>query len=290
MPKLSELSLLRHMTSLLSSLSLFHRLFHRLFQHLAQSTSASMLTLGLAIASPALFSPAALAAAKAPAFTLPAHAKQTQHSLPLADGKKLNYELVAPSSWTPAKAAPVLLLLPPGGQNAAMVSAALHFVAGAATRHGWVVICPQAPTGESFNGPGNQYLLSLLAALRSGLKIEGNRLHLLGISNGGRSALTLAINAPAELASVYVFPGAFGTPMPDEAALKNLRGLPVRMFVGEQDDASWHKASEASVAALQKAGVDARLEVRKGEGHILNLGDETIMQTLEGFRSLAPTK
>lgn len=256
-----------------------------MFKLLKLSALSKLLATILALASPALPVTSAHAAEKIPAFTLPAHAQQMQHSLTLENGKPLHYELVAPSSWTPARPAPVLLLLPPGGQNATMVSAALYFVAGAATRHGWVVICPQAPEGESFNGQGNQHLLALLTNLRSRLNIEGKRVHLAGISNGGRSALTLALAASDALASVYVFPGAFGTPVPEEAELKKLRGLPVRLFVGEQDDASWHKASEAAVAALLKAGVDARLEVRKGEGHILNIGDETIMQTLEGFRS-----
>jgi predicted peptidase len=233
---------------------------------------------------------AAHAAEKIPSFTLPAHADQAQRSLALEAGKSLTYQIISPKGWTPATSSPVLLLLPPGGQNAAMVSAALSFVAPAATRRGWVIICPQAPEGESFNGAGGKYLLPLLASLRANLNIEGNRLHLAGISNGGRSALALAVAAPAELASVYVFPGAFGNPLPDHAELKKLQALPVRMFVGERDDISWHKAGEASVVALKNAGVDARLEVRKGEGHILDIGDEVIVNTLEGFRPVAAAK
>ncbi len=110
-------------------------------------------------------------------------------------------------------------------------------------------------------------------------------MHVAGISNGGRSALAFALASPAECASVFVFPGAFPSGVPTEAELKKLAGTPVRMYVGESDAPSWRDASDATAKALVKAGVDATLDVRLGQEHVIrDLGGDAILDTLDRFR------
>lgn len=219
------------------------------------------------------------------ACTWTARAETVDRSLEIAPGKSLHYRLVTPSGFDPKAPTPVMLLLPPGGQDAAMVEAALGFVAPAAERRGWVVVCPEALPGESFAGAGCARLAPLIASIRSTFKIEGDRVHVAGISNGGRSALALALASPGECASVLAFPGAFPAGLPREAELRRLTAVPVRMFVGEKDEPIWRESGEQAVKALKKAGVDATLEVRPGQEHVIrDLSGDAILDMLDGFR------
>ncbi|MFO0872468.1 MAG: nuclear transport factor 2 family protein [Phycisphaerales bacterium] len=212
-------------------------------------------------------------------------ADSVDRTLEVAPGKSLRYRLVTPNGFDPKAPTPVMLLLPPGGQDAAMVEAALGFVGPAAERRGWVVACPEAIQGEPFAGAGRAHLAPLIASIRSTLAFEGDRVHVAGISNGGRAALAFAVASPGECASILVFPGAFPSGLPKEAELRKLAAVPVRMFVGEKDDPAWREAGEQAVKALRKAGVDATLEVRPGQEHVIrDLSGDAILDMLDGFR------
>ncbi|MFO0828407.1 MAG: nuclear transport factor 2 family protein [Phycisphaerales bacterium] len=216
-------------------------------------------------------------------------AARIERSLPVGPWRTLHYVVVTPDGDDPTKPAPTMLLVPSGVQDRAAVDAALLVVADAAARRGWVVVCPEAvkePLGRaSFADDGFKYLRPLVAAIRAARKLEGNQLHVAGIGSGGRAAMRLGLESPADCASLYVFPGAFPGAVPTDAALVNLAPLPVRMVVGGRDEASWVDASQDAVAALKRAGVDARLEVRAGEGHVIGdlTGDE-IFDVLDAFR------
>lgn len=217
------------------------------------------------------------------------HATTVERTLEIAPGATLRYRLVTPEGFDATKPAPVMLLLPPGGQEMAMVEAALGFVAPAAEKRGWVVVCPEAIPGEPFAGAGRSHLKPLLAAVRSALTVEGDRVHVAGISNGGRSALAFALASPGECASVFVFPGAFPSGIPEQDELRKLAGIPVRMYVGENDASTWRDAGDAAVGALVKAGVDATLDVRSGQEHVIrDLSGDAILDTLDRFRPARP--
>ena len=206
-------------------------------------------------------------------------------TLAIAPRQELRYQVVLPGGFDAAKSTPVMLLLPPGAQDKAMVEVALGFVEVAAAKRGWVVVCPEAIEREPFTEKGRQHLKPLVAALRAKMKIEGDQVHVAGISNGGRSAMQFATEAPADCASLYVFPGAFPSSIPSEAALKQLVKIPVRMLVGGRDDPSWREAGAHAVAALKNAGVDATLEIRAGQGHVIrDLSGDAIFDTLDAFR------
>jgi predicted peptidase len=247
-----------------------------------QAAPATPSAAAAASASASASTPAAPTAPTAPAWA--SHADQVQHTLALDQNKSLHYQVITPKGYNPATPTPILLLLPPGAQNAAMVEAGLRYVTHAAIKHGWVVVSPEAVTGEPFYGEGKKHLLPLLAALRASHNVEGDRFHIAGISNGGRAAMLLALSAPAQCASLFVFPGVLPRELPPAAELKKLAGIPVRMHVGEKDSEGWRTGSDATFAALKAAGVDVTLTVQAGEEHVLHIGDEVIMNTLEGFR------
>lgn len=71
--------------------------------------------------------------------------------LKLSTGGVLKYALVLPDGFDSAKPFPVLLALPPGAQNAAMVDGSLRMYWEAeAKKRGWVVVSPAAPAGASW--------------------------------------------------------------------------------------------------------------------------------------------
>lgn len=208
----------------------------------------------------------------------------------------MEYVAVVPRDFDANRAHPVLILLPPGGQDRMMASAALAYVQGEAVRTGWVVIVPlspQAPDEETKKPSGKTRgdapsLLDVSPAAIDRLcehvarrvQVRAGVFHLAGVSNGGRSAFRWATLAPHRFASLTVLPGfAEDT---DLERLGRLKNIPVRMYVGQKDDV-WVKRCEKTRDALQKAGATVQLQVLANEEHVLRgVGGKLI---LDGARA-----
>jgi hypothetical protein len=65
---------------------------------------------------------------------------------------------------------------------------------------------------------------------------------------------------------------------PEDAAV--LAGKLVWLLVGETD-ASWVEASEATKAALDAQGIETTLEVVAGQGHVLSLSQDYLMDWID---------
>src|SRR5271155_542992 len=157
-------------------------------------------------------------------------------------GHTIDYALVLPDHFDKSRAYPVLLALPPGDQSRQMVEAGLNsYWEAEAKRRGWVVISPAAASGENFYTGLEQELPLLLDEVAQSVRVEGGKVHLAGISNGGLSAYRVITEFPDCFLSLTVLPGV----PPDArafAALKNLKGIPIAAFVGG-DDTAWARGS-----------------------------------------------
>jgi pimeloyl-ACP methyl ester carboxylesterase len=158
--------------------------------------------------------------------------------------------------------------LPYGSQDEGTVEDSLeHYWAGEGARLGWVVVCPAAPEGRSFFHGSEGALLALLDALEHDFAIESGRVHVAGVSNGGRSAFRLASLAPERIASLIACPG-FPPEDADFAALGGLIETPVALFAGG-DDSEWVEAMQRTEIRLRELGArDVSLKVFAGEGHV----------------------
>ena len=205
----------------------------------------------------------------------------TYRQLKLQGGGILEYAVVLPDGFDATRTYPVLLAFPPGSQDRTMVAAGLGRYWGSQARsRGWVVVSPVANKDGLFFRGGAKHVPALLRSLRILLRVEGNRFHLAGTSNGGLAAFRAALEQPFQFQSLTVLPGHVSGDG-DLRRLGRLVGMKVRLHAGG-DDARWLEASRRTLAALEKAGVDAKLTVHPGEGHVVDPPGCVTPVTVEG--------
>jgi hypothetical protein len=210
------------------------------------------------------------------------------HELKVDAGLELRYQLLLPPAFDPTQPTPTVLALPPGAQDEQMVQAGLdRYWAKEASSRGWVVIAPAAPTGKPFTREGVRAIGPLLREVGKRVLFEGGRVHLVGVSNGGRSAFRVAGLTPWNFHSVTVLPGEADAGDPLDAA--KLVALPVAMFVGGADEA-WVAASRQTRTKLEKAGVACTLEELPGQGHVLDLAPARLFDMLDTGHAKAMAK
>lgn len=186
-----------------------------------------------------------------------------------ADGGQ-RFVIDVPAGFSKGRTYPVLIALPPGGGDEAMVQRALDmYLAVEADRRGWIVALPVAVGDTDLLTSFDRDVGALLGRLAEEVEIEG-RPHLLGISHGGRVALRAATAHPGLFASVTVIPGAPADDV-DWERLDWLKSMPVAFVVGSEDP-SWLQVSRRAHEQLLAAGGEVQLVVRNGEGHMLEAG------------------
>ena len=201
------------------------------------------------------------------------------------DGTVVDYVTVTPEGFEPGAEAPLLLALPPGGQDLGLTRSIVERTyATEAARRGWVVVSPAAPNGELYFQGSEVLLPPLVDWIESWVMLEGGAPHVAGISNGGISSFRYAAENPDRVRSIVVFPG-FPQSEADREALEELTGVPIRLFVGE-NDSGWLEAAEEAAATLQGLGGDAELAIVPGEGHILaaTADGTAVFDLLDSFR------
>lgn len=204
---------------------------------------------------------------------------------PLSDRASISYAIQLPAGFDAQKEYPVLVAFPPGEQDRAAVDKGMtaYWSAGA-LKNGWIVVSPVSPRGSGAIGGTALQMPELLDTLAKEFKFEGGLVHVAGASGGGRNAIKFASEHPKRCASLTTLPGR----VDDEQAvmrLNKLRSMPVRMFVGSEDE-SWKGVSERIVKRLTGIEGDAKLYVLEGQGHELGepLTSETLFELLEAMR------
>ena len=207
----------------------------------------------------------------------------------LRSGGVLRFRVHQPAALPASAPAPVLIALAPGKQTADMATVAFDRYFKQLPESGWVVVTPFARGDTPLLDDANGALLELADELARRYTLEDGKLHIAGVSNGGRAAFRLALTAgAARVASLVVLPGF--VPTEEEAArLGELTGVRVRMFVGEKDSPDWIDASRATLKNLRDKQVDATLSIRDGEGHVLKLSTQDIATMMQAFRPQQPS-
>src|SRR6202795_2493957 len=118
-------------------------------------------------------------------------------------GTTVHYKVVLPDGYDPARAYPAILALGGGPQTMNTVDSVLNrnFRAEAEKR-GYIVIAPAAPDDELFFEDGARIFPEFLKMVLADYKIQDNKFHIAGPSNGGMAAFHVAAANPKYFPSV----------------------------------------------------------------------------------------
>jgi len=198
-------------------------------------------------------------------------------------GRTVQYKVVLPNGYDPAKAYPAILAFGGGPQTMNTVDGILtRNFRGEAEKRGYIVIAPAAPGGDLFFEDGARIFPDFLKAILADYKVEGGKFHIAGPSNGGIAAFHVAAANPQYFLSVTAFPGYMW--QPSTAKLQAISNLCVFMYVGELDEYMWHGEMKQEAEYLRSKGTVARYSVEKGQPHRLDtLAGENAGRLFDGF-------
>jgi len=181
-------------------------------------------------------------------------------------GATVRYKVVLPDGYDPAKTYPAILAFGGGPQTMNTVEAVLsRNLRAEAEKRGYIVIAPAAPDDQLFFEDGARIFPEFLKTILADYKIQDNKFHIAGPSNGGIAAFHVAALNPQYFLSVTAFPGYMWEP--SEAKLQAISKMCVFMYVGENDPYMWHAEMKKEAEWLRSKGTTARYTVEKGQPH-----------------------
>jgi len=195
----------------------------------------------------------------------------------------VHYKIVLPNGYDAAKTYPAILALGGGPQTMNTVDNVLNrnFRAEAEKR-GYIVVAPAAPDDELFFEDGARIFPEFLKMILAEYKIQDNKFHIAGPSNGGIAAFHVAAANPQYFLSVTAFPGYMWEP--SAAKLQAISKMCVFMYVGENDEYMWHPEMKKEAELLRSKGTVARYTVEKGQPHRLEtLAGANAGRLFDGF-------
>jgi poly(3-hydroxybutyrate) depolymerase len=198
-------------------------------------------------------------------------------------GTTVRYEVVLPSGYDPAKTYPAILAFGGGPQTMNTVDNVLsRNLRAEAEKRGYIVVAPAAPDDQLFFEDGARIFPDFLKMIQADYKIQGNKFHIAGPSNGGIAAFHIAAANPQYFLSVTAFPGYMWEP--SAAKLQAISKMCVFMYVGENDQYMWHAEMKKEAELLRSKGTVARYTVEKGQPHRLDtLAGVNAARLFDGF-------
>jgi len=228
-------------------------------------------------------SPLCSALVVAAMFTiLPVHAELLE-KVKKVGRTTVRYKVVLPAGYDPAKTYPAVLVFGGGPQTVNTVDGVLNrnFRAEAEKR-GYIVIAPAAPDDQLFFEGGAHIFPEFLTMILKDYKIQDNKFHVAGPSNGGIAAFHVAAANPQYFLSVTAFPGYMWEPSP--AKLQAISKMCVFMYVGEKDEYKWHPEMKKEAEYLRSIGTVARYNIEMGQPHRLEtLAGDHAGRLFDGF-------
>lgn len=202
-----------------------------------------------------------------------------------AAGLDVQYKVVLPDGYDPARSYPAILAFGGGPQTMNTVDAILNRnLQAEAERRGYIVVAPAAPGGELFFEGGARIFPAFLDTILKDYHITDGKFHIAGVSNGGIAAFHVAAANPKYFLSVTSFPGYLWEP--SEKKLLALTKMCIYMYVGENDEYRWHEEMKREVEFLGAHGTVARYTVEKGQPHrIETLAGDKAGRLFEGFEA-----
>jgi predicted peptidase len=200
-------------------------------------------------------------------------------------GSLVQYKVVLPDGFDPARAYPVILAFGGGTQDMRMVDIGLKgYWAAEAERRGYIVVSPAAPDEQLFFESSDRIFPEFLEMILHDYRVLGGRMHVGGASNGGVAAFHVASLYPQYFWSVTAFPGYLNdTTDPIVDALKSLC---LFMYVGDRDK-DWNRAMTQQAEMFKRKGYSVQFLPQADQGHSLDLGPDGITQLFDDLDKAA---
>ena len=183
-------------------------------------------------------------------------------------GATVHYKVVLPANYDATKAYPGVLGFGGGPQTMNVVDSVItRNFKDEAERRGYIVVVPAAPNGQLFFEGGERIFPEFLKQILADYKIEDNKFHIAGPSNGGIAAFHVASLNPQYFLSITAFPGYLWEPT--AAHVQAISKMCINMFVGELDPMGWQDLMQQQAAMFRGQGMAAQYTVEKGQPHRL---------------------
>ena len=198
-------------------------------------------------------------------------------------GTTVQYKVVLPDGFDPAKTYPAILALGGGPQTMNTVDSILdRYFRAQAEQRGYIVVAPAAPDGDLFFEEGDRIFPEFLKMIEADYKIQDGKFHIAGPSNGGIASFHVAAANPRYFLSVTAFPGYMWEP--SFAKLQAIAKMCVFMYVGELDPYMWHDEMKEEAEFLRSKGTLARYSVEQGQPHRMDtLAGPNAARLFDGF-------
>lgn len=181
-------------------------------------------------------------------------------------GTSVFYKVILPKSYDPAKSYPGVLAFGGGPQTMDIVEGTIgRFWREQAEQRGYLVVLPAAPNGFLFFEGGEKIFPGFLDIILKEYKIEDNKFHIAGMSNGGISSFHVAALYPRYFKSITVFPGYL--PEDSNDRIQNISNMCVHMYVGELDT-GWLNDMQEQLEKFRAKGMKVHFAIEKGQGHV----------------------
>jgi poly(3-hydroxybutyrate) depolymerase len=181
-------------------------------------------------------------------------------------GTTVHYKVVLPNGYDAAKAYPAILAFGGGPQTMNTVDSVLNRnLRPEAEKRGYIVVAPAAPDDQLFFEGGERIFPEFLKQILADYKIQDNKFHIAGPSNGGIAAFHVASLNPQYFLSITAFPGYLWEETP--AHIQAISKMCITMFVGELDPMGWQGLMEKQASEFRARGMTAQYIVEKGQPH-----------------------
>jgi len=183
-------------------------------------------------------------------------------------GTPIHYKVVLPMNYDSSKAYPGVLGFGGGPQTINVVDSVIaRNFREEAEKRGYIVVVPAAPNDQLFFEGGERIFPEFLKQILADYKIQDNKFHIAGPSNGGIASFHVASLNPEYFLSITAFPGYLWEPT--AAHIQAISKMCINMFVGELDPMGWQDLMQQQASEFSAQGMTARYTVEKGQPHRL---------------------
>ena len=197
-------------------------------------------------------------------------------TLDVGGGRSLSFAYHLPDNYDPEVAYPVLI---GPGEGIEGSDDSYYWQQGDPSAHGWIIVESMAFLGRD----PVETTRKLLDHLSETFNVEGGKFHVVGWSANSGGSFRVAFALASRFHSVTGVPGhPRGANL--EALVPALKALKFQFLVGEHDP-GWLRPARQAHKQLQDLGLDSRLEIIEGAGHVIEeIRGRAFMQRMDQMR------